>query len=498
MWYPSRALLRALSCTFQRLDRGRGRIEWEYIALLKICPLNLAIRYLPSNESMCVHFSSLIPSLSLSMQLAFLFLPLLVWGSEHDTCTFEGVSLPIDHWDVPLHPDLDDGEVSWEKWHRLSLASPLPFKARPFSIATAAKFLSRMYMRQRKVFLSKTSHMYRYWQPRESLEAHSRMTIGTQGWTLTHENSQGVESPLPCSSYRGVYVMASSEISDRKFQRFVSKLVPGLNPTTHEFTMYGGCNQSGTSLHFDREHNNFLQLRGTRKFYLLPPRFLPLLHIAPVHHPHHRQSLLEDEETVLVNTSSSSRNGWVVELVPGETLFIPPFFLHKVVSTSDDSLGIALNLPTQDLIMDHLIQLPLPFEQTWTYATKYVAVAQYIRATLGSTWLLAEFMYRWRASVRPAHRFSMQEEQVQPINMTKIHHYAQVLNQTLTRLVTQSTTPQSDTYLKLEYADHVVHSMFPASAQAVDFAVNIFPKLQTWKPGKTWSLIHQSGEDFFP
>ena len=278
--------------------------------------------------------------------------------------------------------------------------------------------------------------------------------------------------------------MAMSEISDRKFQRFLNRLVP--NSRLGQFTMFGSCNGSGTSLHFDREPNQFLQLGGTRRFQIFPPQYLSKVHIAPVHHPHHRQSLIQDENFQFIlkeeddDDEVDEQGGWDVELSAGEALFIPPFFLHRVISTSDDSLGMAIDVNSSDpLLMNQLTRFPLPFERDWDNDKLIASVSAYIEKVLSNHRLAQDFKLRWEmCTILPESdngRFHSRRHVLLPEHtLKKIHEYAIRFRSELDKLVADCKTKQNAEYLLIEYSDRVVWTMFHNASRVVDFVLNRF------------------------
>ncbi|KDO21386.1 hypothetical protein SPRG_13699 [Saprolegnia parasitica CBS 223.65] len=94
------------------------------------------------------------------------------------------------------------------------------------------------------------------------------------------------------------------------------------------------------NLHYDATHNLFHQVVGYKRFLLFPPSAHASLYLFSRLHPNHRQSQLDltlprhklraafpafaDVEETMLD----------VALAPGETLYLPPFWFHCVVTTT--------------------------------------------------------------------------------------------------------------------------------------------------------------------
>jgi len=90
-----------------------------------------------------------------------------------------------------------------------------------------------------------------------------------------------------------------------------------------------------TSVHYDLQHNFVTQVRGTRRFMIYPPSASFSLVPHPYHHPRFRQSQLYYAET---GGSSfwgrTTKEPVVADLEPGDLLYVPPFWWHRVESNS--------------------------------------------------------------------------------------------------------------------------------------------------------------------
>jgi len=96
-----------------------------------------------------------------------------------------------------------------------------------------------------------------------------------------------------------------------------------------------------THTHFDSDHNLFVQLLGTKRWYLYPPGAGPQLCPYPRLHPlwHKASYLFQEPDVSLCPAAADAGPPMVVELQPGDVLYVPPFWWHHVLSiTSSMSL----------------------------------------------------------------------------------------------------------------------------------------------------------------
>ncbi len=147
---------------------------------------------------------------------------------------------------------------------------------------------------------------------------------------------------------------------------------------------------ASTPLHYDTSMNVFIQLRGRKRFWLLPPDAATSLPMEPVHSPGHRQlatRALPDESLEqggegqkrclrlngegLSGTSANTISEQalaaalspsvieqlrVVELGPGEALWLPPYWLHHTVAISPRGC-LSVSLWAESGPHEHLMRL---------------------------------------------------------------------------------------------------------------------------------------------
>ena len=86
-----------------------------------------------------------------------------------------------------------------------------------------------------------------------------------------------------------------------------------------------------------------VQLVGRKRFILFPPDDFEALYPFPLHHDFDRRSQLDlDALDVLRFPESVHARGIVVELQPGEVLFIPPYWWHHVQTCTSPCVSMAI------------------------------------------------------------------------------------------------------------------------------------------------------------
>ena len=98
-----------------------------------------------------------------------------------------------------------------------------------------------------------------------------------------------------------------------------------------------------THTHFDSDRNSFVQLLGTKRFFLWHPRQTPLLCPFPRLHPLWHKSRADFEApdlTIIPCANYSSSEALTVDVGPGDVLYIPPFYWHTV-ETLTPSLSLS-------------------------------------------------------------------------------------------------------------------------------------------------------------
>uniref|UniRef100_A0A6B2L6L0 JmjC domain-containing protein n=1 Tax=Arcella intermedia TaxID=1963864 RepID=A0A6B2L6L0_9EUKA len=119
--------------------------------------------------------------------------------------------------------------------------------------------------------------------------------------------------------------------------------------------------------HYDKSHNFFIQINGTKRFILSPPEEHNKLYLYPSLHPMRLQSQVD-----FWNVNRTKFNhfeevlAYDVLLHPGDVLYLPPYWFHRVIT---EEPGIGLNIWSTSLPMKiekNYKNLPLPVSPTWS------------------------------------------------------------------------------------------------------------------------------------
>jgi hypothetical protein len=152
--------------------------------------------------------------------------------------------------------------------------------------------------------------------------------------------------------------------------------------------------------HYDSSHNMYVQIKGRKKFVLAPPAAARCgLGLFPSLHPFYRQvqrDLMDesvDDGSVMVPTRSKIGSAasacctldlLEVVLEPGDLLYIPPLWFHRVTSlpSSPPSPSFSVSSWWAGRAFEttaKVLQQPLPFETHWTRHQMLFAARLYLR-----------------------------------------------------------------------------------------------------------------------
>lgn len=130
-----------------------------------------------------------------------------------------------------------------------------------------------------------------------------------------------------------------------------------------------------TATHFDASWNFFAQLRGHKRFTLVPPNGTALLRPYSCLHPHIGHAQVDLAQVAPAQWDGVT--GWQpleVELGRGDLLVVPPFWWHKVETLTDGA--VAVNAWSDDpsySLLEEVYTLPIPLEPFWGFEEMVVA-----------------------------------------------------------------------------------------------------------------------------
>lgn len=85
-------------------------------------------------------------------------------------------------------------------------------------------------------------------------------------------------------------------------------------------------------VHHDAYDNVFVQLRGRKRFVIAAPEGWRLLRPYPLLHPSHGQAQREALLPETLTNTAAHTPVWMIDLEPGDILWVPPYAWHHVVS----------------------------------------------------------------------------------------------------------------------------------------------------------------------
>lgn len=89
----------------------------------------------------------------------------------------------------------------------------------------------------------------------------------------------------------------------------------------------------GPYIHYDQDHNFFVQVVGTKRFILFPPWEHDNLYPYPWIHPFGHKSQVHFDHPDIENLPNYKNvQGRIAELNPGDVLYVPPYWWHHVRS----------------------------------------------------------------------------------------------------------------------------------------------------------------------
>ena len=122
-----------------------------------------------------------------------------------------------------------------------------------------------------------------------------------------------------------------------------------------------GTTNITTKLHYDVADNFLIQLSGNKRVMIVSPINYPRYLSYPILHPEWRHIIRSNSSDVC--TSDVIETGiWIVELSPGDMLYIPPYYMHTTISgTNSISLNLWMNSKYSALYTKVVQTLPLPY-----------------------------------------------------------------------------------------------------------------------------------------
>jgi len=113
---------------------------------------------------------------------------------------------------------------------------------------------------------------------------------------------------------------------------------------SNELYLWLGGPGIGPALHYDMDHNFFIQVVGRKRFILIPPWQSAQVYPYPSLHPYDRKAQVDWERpNASLHPSFASITPLVANLEPGDLLYVPPYWWHKVHSITPSASLSALS-----------------------------------------------------------------------------------------------------------------------------------------------------------
>jgi len=153
------------------------------------------------------------------------------------------------------------------------------------------------------------------------------------------------------------------------------------NVPEQEPIVWIACDNVTAAAHYDAVHNFFFQIYGEKSFVLFPPSAFAGMHMHPTSHPSWTQSQVADLMAVDIERFPFFPlidRAYTVTLQPGEMLYLPPFWFHRVKALG---VSISLALWSDSSVVDLVTSAnsrAIPFEPDWKPRFKWAGAARYI------------------------------------------------------------------------------------------------------------------------
>ena len=215
-------------------------------------------------------------------------------------------------------------------------------------------------------FASQDHRTFRYYDADRPFERFMSAAQATASANLTHGplTVQGLFSltneSARASHRRHVYCSADLDSIGPRLGEDVEGLYDlAIDPQRSFGNVWLGGSGTSAHPHYDTEHNMFSVAIGKKTFHLWDPHQSGKLHLHPSQHAGGRQSqaVFSSEETSPAVRSSKATP---VELRPGDTLYVPPYYMHRVLSTGF-TIGVNVWSESAEFRQLRLMQgVPLP------------------------------------------------------------------------------------------------------------------------------------------
>ena len=176
-----------------------------------------------------------------------------------------------------------------------------------------------------------------------------------------------VTIPIP-ESIRNGWIRSISP----SFQNYISKA-----PSQLQSVLFLSNDQTLATYHYDMVNNFFLQLTGSKTFYITEPSAYKYFKPYGCLHPLWRQV-----QNPSISMNNKHFKSWIITLFPGDMLYLPAFYFHQVIAHNESSsinAWYSVNeLKNYEELLKH-VSMPFiksnPFDIKLTSLTKSIQLA---------------------------------------------------------------------------------------------------------------------------
>jgi len=138
-----------------------------------------------------------------------------------------------------------------------------------------------------------------------------------------------------------------------------------------ETSIWMGHKEVTATLHFDKSHNFFVQLHGTKRFLLFAPSEWPSFYLYPSIHPKYHQTQVNWEHLNLDKFPKfPNAKGYEAILQPGDLMYIPPYWFHRVESQTFCISASTVSVSKEEQLFNEAYWKALPISQSWNTKKK--------------------------------------------------------------------------------------------------------------------------------
>jgi len=171
-------------------------------------------------------------------------------------------------------------------------------------------------------------------------------------------------------------IVASLLSSSRDSAQSLAASLPSMN------LWITGASNITTALHYDVDDNFLIQLSGSKRVLIASPIHYNRYLSYPIFHPEWRHRLRANSSDDLTNAVAES-GIWIVELSPGDMLYIPPYYMHTTLSGKNSiSLNLWMNSKYSSLYEKVTQTVQLPYSRDDPIGLKLASLGAFMKQVM--------------------------------------------------------------------------------------------------------------------